>query len=154
MTAGVADYAVSCRATETGARTLQSQQQLERFLANVERRALRIAEIAVRDRDEALDLVQDAMIKLVRHYARQECEEWTPLFYRILQNGVRDWHRRQAVRNRIMVWTSKARREDKDYDEVAAAPDPIGRSPDEELQNSEAMAAMEIAVHELPRRQQ
>ncbi len=154
MTAGITVFAVSCRAKETGARALQKQQQLDRFLAEVERRALRIAEIAVRDRDEALDLVQDAMIKLVRSYGGRDSEEWAPLFYRILQNGVRDWHRRQAVRNRVMVWFTKAGPEDTDYDVVASAPDPIGRSPDEELQNSQAMQDMEIAVHELPRRQQ
>jgi len=66
MTAGISVFAVSCTTKETGARALQKEQQLERFLAEIERRALRIAEIAVRDRDEALDLVQDAMIKLVR----------------------------------------------------------------------------------------
>ena len=80
MTAGITVFAVSCRAKETGARALQKQQQLDRFLAEVERRALRIAEIAVRDRDEALDLVQDAMIKLVRSYGGRDSEEWTPLF--------------------------------------------------------------------------
>jgi len=154
MTAGVAVFAVSCEARETGARVLQKEQQLERFLAEVERRALRIAEIAVRDRDEALDLVQDAMIKLVRNYSGRSSEEWAPLFYRILQNGVRDWYRRQAVRNRVMVWKRKIRPDDDDYDVIAAAPDPVGRSPDEELQNSQAMQDMEIAVHELPRRQQ
>jgi len=154
MTAGLSVFAVSCTARETGARALQKERQLEQFLAEVERRALRIAEIAVRDRDEALDLVQDAMIKLVRNYSGRGNDEWAPLFYRILQNGVRDWHRRQAVRNRVMVWKQKAKPDDNDYDVVAAAPDPIGRSPDEELQNSQAMQDMEIAVHELPRRQQ
>jgi len=154
MTAGVSVFAVSCRARETGARVLQQEQQLERFLAEVERRALRIAEIAVRDRDEALDIVQDAMIKLVRNYSGRSSDEWPPLFYRILQNGIRDWYRRQAVRNRVMVWKRKIRPDDDDYDVVASAPDPVGRSPDEELQNSQAMQDMEIAVHELPRRQQ
>ncbi len=154
MTAEVADFAVSCTAKPKGARTLQKEQQLGQFLAEVERRALRIAEIAVRDRDEALDLVQDAMIKLVRNYSGRGQDEWTPLFYRILQNGVRDWHRRQAVRNRVMVWFQRAKTDDNDYDVVAAAPDPMGRSPDEELQNSEAMQDMESAVYELPRRQQ
>jgi RNA polymerase sigma-70 factor (ECF subfamily) len=153
MTAGISVFAVSCTTKETGARVLQKEQQLERFLAEIERRALRIAEIAVRDRDEALDLVQDAMIKLVRNYSGRRNEEWTPLFYRILQNGVRDWHRRRAVRNRVMVWFQKAKPDDNDYDVVAAAPDPVGRSPEEELQNSEAMQDMETAVHELPTRQ-
>jgi len=153
MTAGVSVFALSCSATPTGARTLQKEQQLDHFLAEVERRALRIAEIAVRDRDEALDLVQDAMIKLVRNYSGRDTDEWTPLFYRILQNGVRDWHRRQAVRNRVMVWFQKAKPDDNDYDVIAAAADPMGRSPDEELQNSEAMQDIELAVHELPSRQ-
>ena len=153
MTVVTASFAVSCELEPTGARTLRKEQQLDQFLAEVERRALRIAEIAVRDRDEALDLVQDAMIKLVKSYGRRDSAEWPPLFYRILQNGVRDWHRRQAVRNRVMVWFHKAKSDDKDYDVVAAAPDPAGRAPDEELENSEAMQEMEIAVHALPTRQ-
>jgi RNA polymerase sigma-70 factor (ECF subfamily) len=114
---------------------------------------LRIAEISVRDRDEALDLVQDAMIKLARKYADRGSDEWTPLFYRILQNGVRDWHRRQAVRNRVMVWFGRSGNEDNDYDAIAAAPDPAGRTPDETLQSHEAMQTLEIAVGELPTRQ-
>ena len=52
-----------------------------------------------------------------------------------------------------MVWKQKAKRDDSDYDVIAAAPDPIGRSPDEELENSEAMQDMEVAVHDLPTRQ-
>ena len=153
MTAEAAVFAVSCTATPTGARTLQKERQLNQFLAEVERRALRIAEIAVRDREEALDLVQDAMIKLARNYSARSTEEWTPLFYRILQNGVRDWHRRRAVKNRVMVWFRKAQPDDNDYDVVESAPDPMGRTPDENLQNSEAMQDIELAVHELPRRQ-
>ncbi len=153
MTAGTVNFAVSCIPESTGARTLHKERQLNQFLAEVERRALRIAEIGVRDRDEALDLVQDAMIKLVRNYSSRSSEEWTPLFYRILQNGVRDWHRRQAVRNRIMVWFQPAKADDKDYDVVAAAPDLAGRSPDQQLENAEAMDDLELAVHELPTRQ-
>jgi RNA polymerase sigma-70 factor (ECF subfamily) len=153
MTAGTANFAVSCIPESKGARTLHKERQLNQFLAEVERRALRIAEIGVRDRDEALDLVQDAMIKLVRNYSGRNSEEWTPLFYRILQNGVRDWHRRQAVRNRVMVWFQPAKSDDNDYDVVAAAPDLAGRSPDQQLENAEAMEDMELAVHELPARQ-
>jgi len=154
MDVDTAVFAVSCTGTpRTGTRALHKEQQLNRFLAEVERRALRIAEIAVRDRDEALDIVQDSMIKLVRKYSERDEEEWTPLFYRILQNAVRDWHRRQSVRNRVMVWFRKKPDEDHDYDPVAAAPDPIGRTPDEELTNSEAMLSLEAAVRRLPARQ-
>lgn len=154
MNAESASFAVSWVAEEsTGTRALQKEQQLNRFLAEVERRALRIAEIGVRNRDDALDLVQDAMIKLARSYSDRSSDEWSPLFYRILQNGVRDWHRRQAVRNRVMVWFGRGKRDDEDFDVIAAAPDPIGRSPDEVLQNSEAMDSLELAVQALPLRQ-
>jgi len=154
MDVNTAVFALSWPGTPiTGTLALQKERQLNRFLAEIERRALRIAEIGVRDRDEALDLVQDAMIKLARNYSERSDEEWTPLFYRILQNGVRDWHRRQAVRNRVMVWFGRKPSDDDDYDAIAAAPDPIGRAPDEELQNNEAMQSLETAVRELPTRQ-
>lgn len=152
--AGGGAFAVSSPSEQsTGAQTLQIERQLNRFFAEVERRALRIAEIAVRDRDEALDLVQDAMIKLARNYLSRPENEWTPLFYRILQNGIRDWHRRQKVRNRVMVWFGRGRRDDMDYDMIAEAPDPAGRSPDEELANQQAMGELERAVAALPTRQ-
>ncbi len=155
MTASTTLFTVSSGFGDTtGAQALQKDAQLNRFFVDVERRALRIAEIGVRNRDDALDLVQDAMIKLARKYADRESEEWTPLFYRILQNGVRDWHRRQAVRNKVMVWFGQRKDEENDYDVVASAPDLAGRSPDEELENDQAMTQLDSAVHQLPARQQ
>jgi len=146
-------FAVSCtgeRATGVGA--LRREQDLNRFFADVEGRALRIAEIAVRNRDDAMDLVQDAMIRLVRKYADRDPGEWTPLFYRILQNRVRDFQRRQTVRNRVIAWFGRPGDED-DFDPVAAAPDPDGRTPDETLQAQEAMRELERALGALPARQ-
>jgi len=154
LNACAGQYAVSCtRVDDKGDRLLQREQELNRFLADVERRALRIAEIAIRDRDEALDIVQDAMLKLASKYATKDPGEWTPLFYRILQNGVRDFHRRRSVRNKVMVWFGGKPTGDGDYDVVAAAPDPKGRSPEEQLQNEEAMQTLEQAVTALPNRQ-
>ena len=92
------------------------------------------------------------MIKLARNYAGKPAEEWTPLFYRILQNRIRDWQRRQMVRNRVMVWFGKGN-EDNDFDPVASAPDPAGRTPDDELESHEAMQGLEHALGELPARQ-
>jgi len=146
-------FTVSCtgeRATGVGA--LRREQELNGFFAGVEARALRIAEIAVRNRDDAMDLVQDAMIRLVRKYADRDPAEWTPLFYRILQNRVRDFQRRQTVRNRVIAWFGRSGDED-DFDPVAAAPDPDGRTPDETLQSQEAMQELERALGELPTRQ-
>jgi RNA polymerase sigma-70 factor (ECF subfamily) len=154
MTASTGVFAVSWpRETRTETTALERRRELDQFLAEVERRALRIAEIAVRDRDEALDIVQEAMIRLARNYAGRDRNEWTPLFYRILQNGIRDWHRRQAVRNRVMVWFGRGTGDDDDYDIVAAAPDPVGRAPEQELENEEAMTSLEQALHALPARQ-
>jgi RNA polymerase sigma-70 factor (ECF subfamily) len=153
MNGCIASFAVSCGLPDrTGVDTLQGEAKLNRFFADVEKRALRIAEISIRDRDEALDLVQDAMIRLARNYASKPADELAPLFYRILQNRIRDWQRRQAVRSRVMVWFGRGN-EDIDYDPVAAAPDPAGRAPDEELESDEAMAGLEDALARLPARQ-
>ena len=154
MTACAGVFAVSWSPeTRTETTALEQRRQLEQFLAEVERRALRIAEIAVRDRDDALDLVQEAMIKLARNYADRTRNEWAPLFYRILQNGIRDWHRRQKVRNRVMTWFGRGQSGEDEYDPVAAAPDPAGRTPAEELQAREALQRLEQALGDLPPRQ-
>jgi RNA polymerase sigma-70 factor (ECF subfamily) len=77
---------------------------LNRFLASVERRAFRIAEIAVRNRDDALDIVQDTMLVLARRYGQRPAAEWTPLFYTILRSRITDFQRRSAVRRRVFGW--------------------------------------------------
>lgn len=154
VSAGTPGFAVSSTHNkDAGVGTLQRERELNLFLADVQKRALRIAEISVRDRDEALDIVQDAMIRLARKYAARSGSEWTPLFYRILQNGVRDWHRRRAVRNRVLVWFGKSAGENGDSDVIALAPDPAGRTPDLELQSREAMQCLERALRALPPRQ-
>ena len=67
---------------------------MERFLASVEKQAYQMAVIAVQSTDEALDLVQEAMLGLVSHYSQKSEAEWRPLFFRILQSRIRDWYRR------------------------------------------------------------
>jgi RNA polymerase sigma-70 factor (ECF subfamily) len=133
---------------------LDHSRELDRFLASVERRAFKIAQIAIRDIDEALDIVQDAMLQLARRYAARPSEEWKPLFYRILHNRIRDCQRRRVVRSRIMAWWP-ARLAD---DEEAA--DPIETAegdvlpPAEQVQVDEALQALEGALADLPARQQ
>ena len=73
------------------------------FLAEVERRAFKQAVFAVRDSHSALDIVQDAMLKLTDKYAGKPAAELPLLFQRILQNTIRDFYRRQKVRS---LWTT------------------------------------------------
>ena len=131
---------------------LESNAALDRFLASVERRALRMAEFATGSRDEALDIVQDAMLVLVRRYGRRGESDWPPLFHRILQSRILDWHRRHKVRNRWLAWLGPD--SDDDEDPLAALPDPGARRPEDELGNTRAGAALEAALQRLPLRQQ
>ena len=133
---------------------LDQSRELDRFLASVERRAFKIARIAVRDIDEALDIVQDAMLQLARRYAARPSGDWKPLFYRILNNRIRDCQRRRAVRARFMAWWPARLADDEeaaDPIESAAADEP---APAERLQAAEALQALERALAELPPRQQ
>ncbi len=132
---------------------LDQRQAMDRFLSGVERRAYRIAVIAVRNADDAMDIVQDAMIRLVRSYAQRTEAEWTPLFYRILQNRIRDHQRHQSVRHRVLTWFTNRDDED-DFDPIAQAPDPAAVQPDRQLALDDAMTALESAIAQLPARQQ
>ena len=67
----------------------------------MERRAFKRTVYAVRDEDAALDIVQDAMIRLSSSYAARPTNEWPMLFQRILSNAMLDWFRRQKVRNAL-----------------------------------------------------
>ena len=132
-------------------RTLESGIEMDAFLREVEARAYRITVASIRDADEALDIVQDAMISLVRKYSERPPEEWRPLFYRILKNRIRDWQRRGVVRGRVMSFFGG--QEGETYDPVAHAPGPSTSNPDETVARGEAMDALEEALAELPRRQ-
>lgn len=147
MTAAGGDAVVS----ETQAK----KRALEQFLAGIERKAFKVAQLALRNEDDALDAVQDAMLALVKSYADRDGSEWKPLFYRILDNKVLDVQRRRTVRGRIMAFLPAGRR-DEEYDEsgdlLAQAPDhaplPVRR-----LEMDEAIGALESALRELPGRQ-
>jgi RNA polymerase sigma-70 factor (ECF subfamily) len=126
---------------------------IEAFLASVERRAWRVAEIALHDPEEALDAVQDAMLRLARHYSGKPAGEWPPLFWGILRRRITDLQRRRTVRNRILVWTGRATNEDNEALPAWDAPDP-GPDPSRALASRQAHAAMSRAIRKLPRRQQ
>jgi RNA polymerase sigma-70 factor (ECF subfamily) len=121
-------------------------------LREVEARAYRIALVQIRDRHEALDIVQDAMIRLVTRYVNRPSEEWPPLFYRILQNRIRDVQRRRAVRSRVLSFFGGTASEE-EHDPLAEAPGPRGENPLEQVTADDAMRALERALDDLPARQ-
>jgi RNA polymerase sigma-70 factor (ECF subfamily) len=148
--AEIIKLAVDRRSTGSGD-SLDQHSALDRFLADIEARAFRIAEIATGSRDEALDLVQDAMLKLATRYADRSEAEWAPLFHTILQSRIRDWYRRTRVRNRVRAWF---RRDDEDArDPIEAVPDPAA-DPAERLALGRATERLDAALRALPLRQQ
>ena len=122
---------------------------IDGFLASVERRAFRLAELALGDREDALDAVQDAMIKLVRYRGRP-AGDWSPLFWSILRRQLTDRHRRNAVKRRVMGLFGVADANQEYLLESHADPgqDPAGR-----LTDLKSRHALGRGLRELPRRQ-
>lgn len=114
-----------------------------------------MAQFAVKDVDEALDIVQDAMFTLVRKYAHKPSDQWRPLFYRIVQNRITDFHRRNTVKRRIF-FTSWISVDDEDgiQDPIEAAPAAQSANPDRRMQLDGATDELQAAVGRLPARQQ
>jgi RNA polymerase sigma-70 factor (ECF subfamily) len=139
--------------------TLATRKELSDFLASVERRAFKQCAFSVSDEETALDLVQDAMMKLAEKYPDRPAAELPLLFQRILQNGIRDHFRRSRVRS---TWTTLLSNlgmggEDDDADplETLEVDDlsNVPASPADRLEQSQVMAAIEEAVRTLPERQ-
>ena len=110
-----------------------------------------MAFIATGHQEEALDIVQDAMLTLVKRYAQRDPEEWGPLFTRIVQNRIRDWYRREKVRNKWRIWFGK---EDDDRQDIENLPDSGSNDPLRQIENVGLTDELEHALRRLPLRQQ
>ena len=139
---------------------LATHQEISLFLAEIERRAFKQAMFAVRDEDSALDIVQDAMLKLTEKYAGKPPAELPMLFQRILQNTIHDHFRRQKVRS---TWTTllsalgKGDDKDDEFDPLESLPAKSASTqladPAIQLEQSQVVAAVEAALARLPMRQ-
>jgi RNA polymerase sigma-70 factor (ECF subfamily) len=137
---------------------MASEKELADFLTNVERRAFKQAVYAVRDDDAALDIVQDAMIKLAEKYGDRPLAELPLLFQRILQNMTHDFFRRQKVRNTwVSLFSSFGNGDDEEFDllETLEAQDSSSRSESTEqtLERHQVLALIDDEVQKLPARQ-
>lgn len=132
-------------------------ENIEQFLTHSEKRAFIMARIATQDEEVALDIVQDAMIKLVTKYSNKQSHEWPPLFYRIMQSRINDWHRRQTVRNRWRSWLGKGlsthteELPDSPLENYSNENDPL---PEDNINSYEFSEEVEQALSTLPLRQQ
>jgi len=128
---------------------------LNLFLASVERRAFRMARLATRQDADALDVVQEAMTKLVTHYADAPEAEWKPLFFRILENCLNDWHRQNTRRQRWFVFNRLGHRDD-DADSEDLVDQAIDEqsSPEVDLLKQQQQQKMLKVLEALPLQQQ
>ncbi|RZI80172.1 MAG: RNA polymerase sigma factor [Rubrivivax sp.] len=133
--------------------------ELSDFLKSVERRAFKRTAFAVRDDDSALDIVQDAMIRLSQSYADRPSNEWPMLFARILSNATLDWFRRQKVRNAVFQnlgdFESSADDGDGDFDllESLRIDEPGTEGAEDTASRGETLTIIEDEVGKLPTRQ-
>lgn len=139
---------------------LATQQELSKFLAEVERRAFKHAMFAVRDESVALDVVQDAMMKLAEKYGGKPPAEFPMLFQRILQNTIHDFFRRQKVRSTWTTLFSSMSSQDDNDDEQdpletleAGEDSNISPNPQKQLEQAQIVALIEDAIARLPTRQ-
>lgn len=113
----------------------------------------------MRDDHLALDIVQDAMLKLTERYSTRPPHEFPLLFQRILQNTILDFHRRRKVRS---TWTlplaslfGGADDDDADPLDIVQGVDDRRTSevPSEQAERSQLLGFIEKALERLPARQ-
>lgn len=137
---------------------MATPQELSDFLAEVERRAYKQAVYAVRNDHMAMDIVQDAMLKLAEKYGAKPAAEFPMLFQRILQNTIRDHFRRQKVRNLWTTLFSSFSSDDQDdehdpLETLSSVEDEGADDPQAQVERAQTLAIIEAALQKLPARQ-
>ena len=139
---------------------MATDKELSGFLENVERRAFKQAVYAVRKDEAALDIVQDAMIKLAEKYGDKPAAELPLLFQRILQNTIHDYFRREKVRNTWVSLFSSLRGNTEDQDDFdlletyeADEGSQASESSQDKVERQQVLAVIDSEVQKLPTRQ-
>ena len=138
---------------------MATEQELAGFLKSVEKRAFKRTAYAVRDDDAALDIVQDAMIRLAEKYSQRPAAELPLVFQRILSNATMDWFRRRRVREGVLQNLSDFEGNDEgaDFDLLESLESVDGtrgaESAAETVSRAQILLAIEAEVAELPARQ-
>jgi RNA polymerase sigma-70 factor, ECF subfamily len=128
---------------------------IEDFLRSIERRGFLMARVALGNDDDALDVLQDTMMRLVQRYAKRPPAEWRPLFYRMLHNRITDTYRRRSLNARLFGWLGRGNTdEDAEQDLIEQIADPAVGDPARLLASADSAEAISAAVAGLPPRQQ
>lgn len=164
MTRSVSDHPVSsanglqtsifCQTKSPKEQQAKTAVRMNNFLQSVERRAFITAKLATQDEEEALDIVQEAMLKLAQKYLDRSDAEWGALFTTILQSKINDWHRRQQVRSRWRVLIDYFRKNDQDIDLDDLAVQELFPEPDRQLMADHLGENLLTLISHLPLRQQ
>ncbi|MCF6299951.1 MAG: hypothetical protein L3J52_02365 [Proteobacteria bacterium] len=118
-------------------------------MAKIEKRAFKTAYFATKNQDDALDIVQEAMMKLAQSYAHKSENDWPPLFNRILQRQIFDYYRRQKINNQ-WIKLFPGFNEDREDNQIENAADTLNNKPDDKLAQHNAMNVLEHAIQNLP----
>lgn len=139
---------------------MATEKELSDFLENTERRAFKQAVYAVRKDESALDIVQDAMIKLAEKYGDKPAAELPLLFQRILQNTIHDYFRREKVRNTwVSLFSSISGNSDEheDFDLLenyeAFEGSQASESVANKLEREQVLTVIDLEIQKLPARQ-
>ena len=130
--------------------TQDQHEALAEFYRAIERRAYRMAEIETRNANDAIDLVQDAMEALMQKYVCKPPEEWRPLFYRILQNKIKDWRRKSFVRQRFHIMRGS---DESETEVVETQIESSAMSPDQQYTQDISLERLQSALNRLSSRQ-
>ncbi|PIE41182.1 MAG: RNA polymerase sigma factor [Gammaproteobacteria bacterium] len=136
---------------------MNNRKALEHFLIGVQKRGFQMARIATGCDQDALDIVQDAMMALVKNYGDRDANDWHGLFFKILQTRIYDYYRRNAVKNRVFGWLGLSKdktAENENADAIQQVEDQQALTPEKTLQFAQATDQLVKAVAQLPIRQQ
>lgn len=126
---------------------------IERFLQQIELKAFKMALMATKSEADALDLVQNSMMKLVEKYANHAEQELKPLFYAILQNQIKNWFRSESQRSKWFFW-QKTPYDDDDETELSQPEGVDMADPEAHLVQQQESQNLLAVLQNLPIKQQ
>lgn len=137
---------------------MATEEELNNFLASVEKKAFKQAVYSVQNDESALDIVQDSMLKLAQKYGDRPANEWPMIFQRILKNTITDYFRREKVKSTWISSIEDLSKTDNDetLDWLEAYVDENATSsnqPHDIVERQEILKIIEEAIKKLPERQ-